>query len=170
MTQRFERTSFFDGQLLSAADFHREQQYLLDRQRRHNRYAHGWGVLAGLEVRIEGSDIVVAPGIAIDCEGNEVELVETQRLAIGSHSQVLFVGIVYAERPGTAVPVPGSEGVAHATLVEDAAVELSAVNACAGHAGHGPGTAGCGQRHAVVLARVRPHRGGWQVRAARCRT
>jgi hypothetical protein len=166
MTTPPERMNFFDGQVLGAADFEGQQQYLLGRLRRHNRFAHGWGVLRGLHVSIEGSDVLVSAGVAIDCEGNEVELLEPQRIGIGTLTQPFFVGVTYSETFSS--PTPGPNGVSCATVIEGAQVELSTVNACMGHAKLGPGTPGCGQRHAIVLARVRPHKGSWQLRLAKC--
>lgn len=167
MTTGPERTHFFDGRLLTQADFEREQRYLIDRLRRHNRFAHGWGVLHGLGVRVDGQTLHVGAGVAIDCEGNEVELPEAQTADLAAFTAPLYVGVAFVERPAT--PVPGPDGVRFATTVETAELWLDAVNACAGHARRGPGTPGCGQRHAVVLARVAPEGGGWRVRWVRSR-
>jgi hypothetical protein len=45
------RPNYFDRQRLTADDLMTAQRYLLARQRRHNRYLHGWGVTCGLDVR-----------------------------------------------------------------------------------------------------------------------
>jgi hypothetical protein len=160
-----ERTNYFDGSLLGASDLTRDQQYLIGRLRGHNRFAHGWGVLQGLTVSITGSDVIVDSGFAIDCEGNEVGLLEPQRVAIGNMTGPFFVCVKFVETPVS--PTPGPGGLVYAAIVEGAQVELSQANACAGHSGRGPGTPGCGHRHAVVLARVSPQKGGWQVRLAK---
>ena len=166
MNTPLERTNFFFGQLLSAVDLEREQRYLIGRMRRHGRFAHGWGVLHGLDARVDGNDVLVSPGMAIDCEGNQLELTSLQRVAIAGTAQALFVGIRYVET--LASPTPGPGGTAFATVVESADVEIAAFNACAGHAGQGPRTPGCGQRHALVLARLRRHDGRWQLRRVKC--
>src|SRR5918994_5495222 len=44
------RPRFFPGQLLTDQDLNRLQQYVIDKNRLHNRYLHGWGVACGLEV------------------------------------------------------------------------------------------------------------------------
>ncbi|MBD9362367.1 hypothetical protein [Methylomonas fluvii] len=160
-----ERTNYFNGQLLTLADLERDQQYLRDRLRRHNRLAHGWGVIHGLHVGIEGGDILVAPGFAIDCEGNELEVVEQQRIAIGTLATSFYVGIKFLEIPST--PVQGPNGLVNATIIETAEIELSTENACLGHKKLGPGTPGCGQSHAVVLANVKPRQGDWQIKQAK---
>ena len=48
-----KRVWYFQGQLLSAADFETEQSYLRAKRRLHNRWLHGW------------SEVVVAPGLAL---------------------------------------------------------------------------------------------------------
>jgi hypothetical protein len=44
------RPRFFAGQLLTDEDFNRLDHYITAKQRLHNRYLHGWGVVCGLEV------------------------------------------------------------------------------------------------------------------------
>jgi hypothetical protein len=82
---RFERVKYFYGQLLGVREFQSEQSYFLGKQRLHNRYLHGYGVVCGLEVRpIAAADpcapdaaapavrIEVDVGLALDCLGNEL--------------------------------------------------------------------------------------------------
>ncbi len=51
--RQFERSRFFTGQVLTADDLQREQDYHRDKARLHNRFLHGWGVVAGLMVSID---------------------------------------------------------------------------------------------------------------------
>jgi hypothetical protein len=44
------RPRFFAGQLLTEADLNRLERYIVDKNKLHNRYLHGWGVVCGLEV------------------------------------------------------------------------------------------------------------------------
>src|SRR5690242_3026460 len=44
------RPRFFAGQLLTADDLNRLEGYILQKNKLHNRYLHGWGVVCGLEV------------------------------------------------------------------------------------------------------------------------
>lgn len=44
------RPRFFAGQILTEADLNRLEQYVIDKNRLHNRYLHGWGVVCGLVV------------------------------------------------------------------------------------------------------------------------
>ncbi len=74
--QTLKRSRFFSGQLLTPEDFEREQQYVREKLKRHNRTLHGFGIVSGLQVKIDSGQIVVGPGLALDCEGNEL-LIET---------------------------------------------------------------------------------------------
>lgn len=44
------RPRFFAGQLLTEDDLNRLERYIIDKNKLHNRYLHGWGVVCGLEV------------------------------------------------------------------------------------------------------------------------
>ena len=46
----FCRPRFFAGQLLTDEDLNRLEHYLVEKNKLHNRYLHGWGVVCGLEV------------------------------------------------------------------------------------------------------------------------
>ena len=41
---------FFPGQLLTDEDLNRLDHYIVEKNKLHNRYLHGWGVVCGLEV------------------------------------------------------------------------------------------------------------------------
>ncbi len=81
-----DRTRFFDGRLLTAADLEREQTYLRQRRWLHNRVAHGFGVVHGLEIS-PGSEndggLVVHPGVALDPYGREILVASPHCLAVG---------------------------------------------------------------------------------------
>ena len=161
------RTLYFPGRLLTQADLEREQAYVVERWRRHLRYTLGWGRVQGLAVTLQGDEVVVGPGMAIDCAGHEIVVEAEQRLSIAGRSGPCFVGVEFTETPGDPLPDPSGGGSAQfSTLTEGARVVLLDAHPGAGHARRGPGTPGCGQAHAVVLARLRPQRGGWQLRAA----
>lgn len=44
------RPRFFAGQLLTEEDLNRLENYIIGKNKLHNRYLHGWGVVCGLEV------------------------------------------------------------------------------------------------------------------------
>ena len=79
------RLRYFHGQPLGALDLRREQSYHREHARLHNRLLHGWGFVCGLEVDVAPrrepreceddpttSEVIVHPGAALDCRGNEI--------------------------------------------------------------------------------------------------
>lgn len=73
--QCFDRPRFFTGQLLTETELNSLQEYGIAKQKLHNRYLHGCGIVCGLEVTCHDCDsefVTVHPGLALDCCGNEV--------------------------------------------------------------------------------------------------
>lgn len=68
------RPRYFAGQLLTEAELNSEQAYMLAKQRLHNLYLHGSGVVFGMEVaQQEGTTkVTIEPGYAIDPCGNDI--------------------------------------------------------------------------------------------------
>ncbi len=68
------RPRFYDGQLLTAADFTRLDQYIVSKDRLHNRYLHGVGVVCGLEAVCSPCDdtVTVRPGYALGPCGEDI--------------------------------------------------------------------------------------------------
>jgi hypothetical protein len=64
------------GMLLGTADFEAEQAYHRGKQRLHNAWAHGWGVLWGLGVGVDAAkgEVAVRPGLALDGRGRELHV------------------------------------------------------------------------------------------------
>lgn len=93
-----QRPNYFSGQLLGEEDLKAEQQYHLDRVRRHMSLLHTWGV-DGLDVVKDGDRaVVVKPGVAIDNAGREIVLQEAQRLVLSEDTgTVVHVTIGYQE-------------------------------------------------------------------------
>lgn len=79
-----ERPKFFNGQLLTDVDLKAGLDYVIEKNKLHNRHLHGWGVVCGLKVKCypccegHGSSgkVVVEPGHAIDCCGNDIVVCE----------------------------------------------------------------------------------------------
>lgn len=69
-----ERPRFFAGQLLTEAELNSEQAYVLAKNRLHNRYLHGSGIVCGLEVVCHDCSgwVRVKSGYALDPCGNDV--------------------------------------------------------------------------------------------------
>lgn len=81
-----QRPRFFNGQLLTDVDLKTGLDYVIEKNKLHNRYLHGWGVVCGLKVKCypccqgHGSSgkVVVEPGYAIDCCGNDIVVCKEQ--------------------------------------------------------------------------------------------
>jgi hypothetical protein len=164
-----ERVNYVPGQLLTASDLKAEQEYFLARFRRHNRQLHGWGVVRGLTVTTaNSSEIVIEPGMAIDCAGNEIHVFARLRHKIPRNLRMHFVVLEYAE---TAIsPVPNvlealgvSEQLSFARIREGFRVDVVDLDPASGHRGKGPGTPGCGCLHPICIARIKKGIHGWKV-------
>ena len=70
------RPRFFDGQLLSADDLTRLEDYVVKKNRLHNRYLNDWGVVAGLEVACHPckDQVVLRQGYAISPCGDDIQV------------------------------------------------------------------------------------------------
>jgi hypothetical protein len=103
-----ERIRFFNGQILTAADFETDQEYHLQMRRLHNRMLHGFGVVDGLGVSVaDGTDaaVVVSPGFALDRRGREIIVEGPVRISLGDCTgDVYVVTIQYSEAATTPVP------------------------------------------------------------------
>ena len=84
-TNCFERSRYFPGQLLTNEDLEADQRYFIEKNKLHNRYLVGSGVVCGLAVRChptcEGV-VVIEPGYAIDCGGNDIVLCDSTEFDI----------------------------------------------------------------------------------------
>lgn len=149
------RPRYFQGKLLAAQDFTAEQDYFRARLRRHNRRLHGWGVVDGFEVAVEAAatgDVVrVQPGLALDPQGEEIELHDEALVPVGSMgSGSLFVLVRYEERPCDPQPTPSPDGAAvvePSRIAETCAVVLTTAVAA----------------DAVAIARLVQRRARWRV-------
>lgn len=73
----FVRPRFFAGQLLTEDDLGLLVDYMTGKSKLHNRSLYGPGVVCGLEVSCDpcgGGKVVVHPGHALDCAGNDIVL------------------------------------------------------------------------------------------------
>ena len=73
----FVRPTFFAGQLLTEDDLSALTAYVTAKDRLHNRYLFGGGVVCGLWVNCDpcgGGTVTVQPGYALDCCGNDLIL------------------------------------------------------------------------------------------------
>ena len=76
-TEGYVRPRFFAGQLLTEDDLQAMADYVVGKNRLHNRHFMGDGVVCGLAVTCNpcgGGKVVVTPGHALDCCGNDLVL------------------------------------------------------------------------------------------------
>lgn len=68
------RPRFFAGQLLTEDELNQLEQYVVNKNRLHNRHLHGWGVVCGLDVVCDecGAGVVVKPGYALSPCGDDI--------------------------------------------------------------------------------------------------
>lgn len=80
----FVRPRFFAGQLLTETELTALTGYVQDKNRLHNRYLHGYGVVCGLQVECDGCGpgVLVRPGYALDQCGNDLVLPDTVSVPI----------------------------------------------------------------------------------------
>jgi len=164
---QFERPRYFAGQLLTENDLQAEQDYFRGKARLHNRFMHGWGVISGLRVTVDqGTTLVVAPGLALDCAGNELVLTAPEHFSLSGLSGRRYLTIEYMELPVAQVPSP--DGLRqYSRIRESVSLKLDDTNPGLGHARIGPGSPGCGLPHALRLATISQRGTNWRVSAAR---
>ncbi len=79
-SEALERARFFRGKVLTLEDLELTQQYFRERLKRHNRSLHGFGIVSGLNATVKSGQIIVEPGLALDCEGNELVIESVQSI------------------------------------------------------------------------------------------
>jgi hypothetical protein len=103
------RNHFYFGKLLAVDDFEQEQSYNRAKHRRHNRLLHGVGIVRGLDVslkpRTSGDDVVVvvAPGVAIAPDGEELVVCEAVTRDV-CQASVCHVTVTLVERSTNPTP------------------------------------------------------------------
>jgi hypothetical protein len=135
LLDRLRRVNYVTGQLLTAADLQRDQEYFRDRLRRHNRALHGWGVVSGLDVdAVQDNDgtvvVTVAPGYALGPQGDEIVVAEHVSLALPAAGAHWVVAARYDERLVEPLPAAvvgtGDPGVRFGATEETSVVEVLA--------------------------------------------
>jgi DNA-binding beta-propeller fold protein YncE len=118
------RNHYFTGKLMVERDFTDEQHYFRERLRLHNQRLHGSGVVCGLAVKQHPSPacqdryVLLEPGSAIDCCGNDILVVAEDTVDLQSFpavkalydhpdgkDHVLQLAICYRECPTEEIPV-----------------------------------------------------------------
>ncbi len=166
----YMRVNYFHGQLLSAKDFQDEQAYFLEKQRVLNRYLYGWGIVCGLNVSLHGNVVRVEPGLALDCQGNEIVVPKILDIPLPESETSQYIVIEYTEKPCAYVPVPGEPGDdSQPTRIEESfSISYKTEDPCRNHGGSGSLCGFCEEAHAIPLAKLN-HRGTrWSVRMYSC--
>ncbi|MEP6569177.1 MAG: hypothetical protein ABJC10_05325 [Acidobacteriota bacterium] len=168
-----KRLRYFIGRLLTIADFQLEQNYHRDKSKLHNRSLHGFGIVSGLKVSVDAGQIIVAPGLALDCEGNELVIPCTQSIALPATTAEwtsAYVSLSYSEEETDPIPaVPNepsasSETAAEAsTITESFRVAVAQENCNRGHRHLRARWLACGQPHPLTIAKLKHNSHGWRV-------
>jgi len=159
-----KRLRFFNGQMLKAEDFELEQQYFREKLKRHNRSLHGFGIVSGLKVTVHAGQINVEPGLALDCEGNELMIGTAQTVVAqspGSNRHTAYVNVRFVEKKEDLVIVRGTEEAS--TITESFELAVVPENCNRGHRHLQARWLACGQPHALTIAKLRHNAQGWRV-------
>jgi|ERR1043166_176592 hypothetical protein len=160
----FKRLGYFTGPVLTADELQLEQKYFIEKHKLHNRALHGFGIVSGLKVTVAGGLLIVAPGLAIDCEGNELVVDSEQTIAPSGLGdlRIAYLGVRYFEKCVDPVPaVDGGEASSH--IQESFELTLAGENANRGHR-HARGRwLPCAQLHALTIAKLKSTALGWRV-------
>jgi hypothetical protein len=166
-SESLERTRFHSGQLLTAEDFTREQNYFREKVQRHNRTLHGFGVVSGFEVSTSVGNVTVEPGLALDCQGNEILVGEAQLVPVPTslEAAVAYVNLRYAEvECGPAVVDGALEASLIQTIVKESfEICLDKENRNRGHRHLRGRWLTCGEPHPLTIAKLRYSARGWRI-------
>ena len=162
----FVRLNYYSGQLLSAEDFQDEQAYFLKKQRLINRCRYGWGIVCGLNVSLHSNAVRVDPGLALDCQGNEIVVPEVVDFPLPESETSQYIVIHYTEKLCNYVQVPiESDDDSQPTRVEESyAIGYNIDNPCKNHSESGSLSRFCEEPHAIPLAKLSHRRARWSVR------
>lgn len=163
-SESLERPRFFSGRLPTTEDLAREQQYFREKLKRHNRSLHGWGIVCGLKVKVDSGQIVVEPGMALDCEGNEIVIGSQQSMppqAATESWHTAYVNIRFVEESSDPVSIQGAEEPA--TIRESFEIVFVQENCNRGHRHIRARWLACGKPHALTIAKLRRSSQGWRI-------
>ena len=162
----FRRNNFFSGRLLTAADLQLEQTYFREKQRLHNRALHGFGIVSGLEVLRRRDRLLITAGLALDCEGNEIVVPETQSHPLPQlkSDTSVFLILHYRETATNLTLSPAPDKSSEPALIEEGySLAFENSNPIQSHRHQRGRWQSCGKPHGLVLARLRMTSGQWQL-------
>lgn len=119
-------------------------------------------MVSGLKVTTRAGSIVIEPGMALDCEGNEVVVETTQKLPPPlATSHPAYVSVRYVEKLRDSVATP--EGEKAPTIQESFEIVSGHENHNCGHRHLRARWLACGTPHPLVIAKLRRSPQGWRV-------
>jgi len=165
------RPRFFSGKLVTPEDLELQQQYFREKLKRHNRSLHGFGIVSGLKIAVNSGQIVVEPGLALDCEGNELAIETAQTIVPPAVPQptgdwhTAYLDVRFVEENADLLPTPDpAEGSnLAATLTESFELVVTQENSNRGHRHLRARWLACGRPHALTIAKLRHSSQGWRV-------
>ncbi len=162
-SQSLKRPRFFAGQLLTAEVLELEQQYFREKSKLHNRTLHGFGIVSGLKVSVAAGEIVVQPGLALDCEGNElvIDAVQSTVPPPINDARIAYLTVRYVENGTDLVPTAGCEEPS--TITESFELAFATENSNRAHRHLRARWLACGQAHALTIAKLKHSLQGWRV-------
>jgi hypothetical protein len=155
--------------MLTADDFQDEQDYYINKRRRHNRYAHGSGVLEGLCLSLEREKIKVSPGFALDCMGNEIEVQESIEIPLPKKVQDCYIVIQYHEWKTDYIPLTGTlvnaevEVNQPSKIIEGFVISIETINPIHHHQRRKCGLLPCGEMHGIPLGLLKTRGNRWWI-------
>ncbi len=155
--QAFKRINYYEGQVLTAADFRDEQDYHNGKRRLLNRCLHGSGVVCGLDVSILDRSVRIEPGLALDCCGREIYVGQSQTRQLDLAEGAEYLLIQYYEYESDGVPHTAGAGDAnlvHTRITEGFQLSWGYDNPMIEHAYRDDRWSSCGRDHAIPLARL----------------
>lgn len=164
----FLRNHFFAGKLLTAELLELEQKYFREKLRLHNRLLHGFGIVSGLEVDQRRNKLIITPGLALDCEGNEIVAAEPIELGLPEGldgGTTIFLSVCYREKETKPAHTDRSpnEPCEHNLIEESFTTAFENQNSNQGHRHVKGRWQACGKPHGLVLARLRRSSGQWKL-------
>lgn len=88
-----ERPTYFERQILSAADLDAQVGYARNALARHERHQHIWGVVHGLALSKIPTGLEIAPGLLVDGTGRQIVVAEARRV---EHREFDLAGVFAA--------------------------------------------------------------------------
>lgn len=107
-----KRLRYFNGQFLEQQDFRDEQDYHVDRRRRHDRLFHTYGIAEGLTVNAPATagEITVSAGTALDGQGRHIVLTAQRTLTLGSSAGKTVLAVISYDELGVQPAQVGNQG------------------------------------------------------------